>query len=314
MSKFMFGSDPEFMLMHKGEFKSAIGVVPGTKDKHYIIGNDCFYYDNVMAECMIRPGSNKKDVIKNIREALVKYANIVKPCKLVTQAAADYPKSQLLHEDALKIGCVPEYCAYSLKMIPPPTDDFQQGTLRSAGGHIHIGWELAKNYYNALNIVRLLDLFLGIPSIYLDHDQTSASRKALYGKAGRYRRPKWGVEYRTLGDFWLSSPKLVELVYDICDFTLGFVESKKVNSLWNIDIEKLENDDSWADDDFDPIKCHVASYNTDEVRNAIETMNRDSGMHYMKMIRELMPKEIFQTIESISSRKKEFDLYTEWGI
>jgi hypothetical protein len=72
--------------------------------------------------------------------------------------------------------------------------------LRSAGGHIHIGHEFPRSDdFNRLAVVRMMDLFVGLPAIYLEHDDTSLARKALYGKAGRFRRPDHGVEFRISG-------------------------------------------------------------------------------------------------------------------
>lgn len=72
--------------------------------------------------------------------------------------------------------------------------------------HIHIGYDNPDEETN-LAIIKTLDLFLGIPSIILDKD---TKRRELYGKAGCFRHKKYGVEYRTLSSFWLSSPVLIE--------------------------------------------------------------------------------------------------------
>ena len=86
----------------------------------------------------------------------------------------------------------------------PPSLD---GTnLRSCGGHLHIGFDRAKNDMMARpHLVRILDLVAGVPSIIIDKDK---DRRKLYGKAGAHRPkmieagdPYDGVEYRTLSNF-----------------------------------------------------------------------------------------------------------------
>ena len=59
---FTFGSDPEFMLTHMGELKSAIGILP-KKETPLIQKGHRFYFDNVLAEIAIKPASNKKEAI-----------------------------------------------------------------------------------------------------------------------------------------------------------------------------------------------------------------------------------------------------------
>ena len=71
--------------------------------------------------------------------------------------------------------------------------------------HIHIGYDNPDKETN-FNIIKQMDLYLGVPSIILD---THAERRQLYGKAGCFRHKKYGVEFRTLSNFWLFSPELI---------------------------------------------------------------------------------------------------------
>ena len=139
MANFTFGSDPEFMLIRDGIFRSAIGIVPGTKYKRHRIGDNYYYYDNVMAECTIEPAASKPEALANFERAFRSFAKLVKPNILVVRASQEYPREELAHKDALEIGCDREFCCYALRDIEPPEEDFQSGQLRSAGGHLHIG-------------------------------------------------------------------------------------------------------------------------------------------------------------------------------
>ena len=61
------------------------------------------------------------------------------------------------------------------------------------------------------SIIQRCDLFLGVPSVLMDEGEL---RKQLYGKAGAFRPKPYGVEYRTLSNFWVFDPKLVGWVHD----------------------------------------------------------------------------------------------------
>lgn len=95
-------------------------------------------------------------------------------------------------------------------------------SLRSAGGHIHIGFANIVVPFDGdiygytpdeqrAGLVRMLDKYLGIPSVLLEPDN---KRKELYGKAGAYRPKEYGVEYRTISNFYLSSPEAMQWAFE----------------------------------------------------------------------------------------------------
>jgi hypothetical protein len=310
---FTFGSDPEFMLESNGKIISAIGIVKGTKERRKIVGDYAFYYDNVLAEGCVPPASSRDEAVDNIGGFLQAFADLVRPCKLLAQASHTYAPDQVRDEAALVIGCSRESCVYSLEEIQPDESMFLKTNLRSAGGHIHLGSKLLKKGYNTLHSVRLLDLFLGIPVLYLDNDPTSKKRKELYGKAGRFRQPTYGVEYRSISNFWLSSPKLVELIYDLCGFVLDFIEQGEHNKLWKIDEEKLGSAEAWADPDFHPSQCHLCTgYDLKALRKCLDKGDRIAAAPFMEFITPYLGTDLVRRIEEESKRK--YDLYKEWSI
>jgi hypothetical protein len=316
MSTFTFGSDPEFMICKDGQLFSAIGIVPGTKDKKHKSDGNCFYYDNVLAECTVKPAKNKEEAISNIRHCLKTYAELIAPYKLIVRASANYPKSQLKHKDAIAIGCKREYCAYGLKEIEPPEETMQTKPLRSAGGHIHIGSKFAqKSVLNTEAIIRMMDLFVGLPSVYLDNDPTSKKRKELYGQAGRFRKPKHGAEYRSLSNFWLSSPRFVGLAHDLTSLAVDAAQNGKYENWWKIDHKTLNNDEAWDKEDFDPASCHVcAGYDVTSLRCAIDNLDRERGKKlFNDFLRPLLPQSIYVEFEKLAVPQNT-DLYKEWSI
>ena len=317
--KFTIGTDPELMLeMQTSTGKhlvSAIGRVPGDKYKRHKIGKHEYYYDNVMAECAVAPSETKAGLVENLRDCFQQYADLVNPLKLIPQASADYPISELQHDDAKAIGCDPELCVYSLTEAEAPKAEFRSGLLRTCGGHIHLGAPICKDEYGSLFVIRMLDLFLGIPSIYIDKDKTTKRRKKLYGKAGRFRLPEHGVEYRSLGNFWLRSPATVELIYDICEFTLNFVAENRHLKLWKVDFDTLKNDDSWNDPDFQPSNCYQChGYDVIAMRHAFDEMDKSKGQKFMKLVQELMPTSLYLQIDKFCTSSNSEGFYKAWRI
>src|SRR5579859_4412954 len=118
-----FGSDPEFMLKDsKGKLKSAIGVVPGSKEhRHILFPGYEVYHDNVLAECSIKPSFSKDEAIANFGKCLKGYAALVAPYTLNTQASGDYPAKECECKEAKEFGCDPELDAYEITVIEAPS-------------------------------------------------------------------------------------------------------------------------------------------------------------------------------------------------
>jgi hypothetical protein len=211
MEGLTFGADPElFVIDPKGEFVSAEGLIPGTKDQPYKVEYGAVQVDGVAAEFNIDPVTNFKDFKRNML-AVQKQLKAMLPsgydlvctptAKFTPEAWAKVP------EKSKVLGCSPDYNAWTKSVNPPPN-----GTegVRHAGGHIHIGWtqgaETDDSDYvrSCLDLVRQLDWYLGLWSVTQDSDSL---RRQAYGKAGAMRFKPYGVEYRTLSNFWLKDEK-----------------------------------------------------------------------------------------------------------
>lgn len=111
----------------------------------------------------------------------------------------------LIHPLANTAGCSEDYSAYSEETAVPrkPPSIAAWGDKRFFGGHIHIGYN--KSIAPPWVVARFCDLYLGLPSVR--HDKQCERRK-VYGLAGLYRTKPYGVEYRTLSNFWMNSAHL----------------------------------------------------------------------------------------------------------
>ena len=148
--------------------------------------------------------------IGNIKKSL-DYLNATIPDELCTVArpAALLADKYLQTDNAKLFGCEPDYCVWTRSMNMKP--DGVNPNLRSAGGHIHVGYDEPDRQEVAEDIIKAMDLFIGIPSVIQEPDN---DRKQLYGKAGCFRFKPYGVEYRTISNYYAGDERLTGWVYD----------------------------------------------------------------------------------------------------
>lgn len=242
MKLLVVGADPELFLKHPEthELISAIGIVPGNKDNPYDISDvlqstkDGFaiQVDNVAAEFCIPPAASKEELVENILLVLDNFNKIIETDVCIsTEASAIFPDDLLNNPIAQTFGCDPDFNAWTERENRKPKA--VNKNLRSVGGHIHVGYDNISTQAS-LNIIKAMDLFLGVPSILLDSD---TQRRELYGKAGAFRFKPYGVEYRTLSNFWIFSKDTIEWVFENTSKAVEFVNNEDniniLNSLSN---------------------------------------------------------------------------------
>lgn len=216
MQKIRLGCDPEIFLANRdGKLIASCGKIGGSKAHPQPLPDlgDGFAIqeDNVAIEFNIPPSSDRREFTHNIMRA-VKYIgdNVHQHLDLRLEldlSAASYDDDQLEAPAAKEFGCDPDYNAWTGRKNPRPKAD--DPNLRSCGGHVHVGYNkklIAPEY-----LIRVMDLFLGVPSVLMDKGEL---RKKLYGKAGAFREKDYGVEYRTMSNFWIKDPKLTDWVWN----------------------------------------------------------------------------------------------------
>jgi len=106
--------------------------------------------------------------------------------------------------------------------------------------------------------IPLLDLFCGIPSVLLDISNDAKIRRQLYGKAGDYRLPFHGIEYRTLSNFWIKSYPLMSLFTGLARHALLLAANEIENKTYCKEIydivSKKEIKDAINNNDFNKAK------------------------------------------------------------
>jgi hypothetical protein len=208
------GCDPEaFLIDEQGQLKSSIGLVGGSKYHPMPLPLGDGYAvqeDNVAIEFNIPPAAGRSEYVESINKVLKFLTDSLKTSYGLSMSpisAASFPESELVHPAAKVFGCDPDYNAWTLKRNPRP--NATDKTLRSCGGHVHIGFDKTK--IKTEQLIKLMDLFVGVPSVLMDKGEL---RKTLYGKAGAYRDKSYGGEYRTLSNFWVFNNSLIEWVWD----------------------------------------------------------------------------------------------------
>lgn len=219
------GSDPEMFLWSetKNKFVPVCGLVGGTKEEPLFITDKghALQEDNVMVEFCIPPCKTAEEFAENI-EFVKNYINdtVLAPLGYVTKsiASARFDINDLQSDQAQLFGCSESYNAWTGDINSVSRAD---ATLRTAGGHIHIGYD-NPNHQDSVRLIKAMDLFLAVPSIILDKD---TERRKMYGKAGEYRFKKYGVEHRTLSTFWTDTPELCKWAFDQAMKAIDFVNS-----------------------------------------------------------------------------------------
>ena len=210
----MIGSDPELFLKNAdGKYISAIGIVGGNKNYPKPVkelGKGFFVQeDNVLLEFNTPPARSSNKWVDNHSIMLTHLNKTLeaKGLKIAIDASAEMPVDQLQDPRAHVFGCDPDFNVWTLKPNPRPHSD--NPNLRSAGGHVHVAYKGTN--VNKILLGRKLDLFLGLWSVIHDPD---TRRRELYGKAGAIRFKPYGIEYRTLSNFWLATPNLTYMVWE----------------------------------------------------------------------------------------------------
>jgi hypothetical protein len=216
--KITIGADPELFLKEKstGKLISAHDLLPGTKLKPYPVANGAVQVDGVAAEFNIDPAQNAEMFSSNCNSVMAKLGVMLPTAHLQIMPAVIFDKEyfKTLPVNVRELGCNVDYNAWTGQ--PNPAPDGESTTLRTAAGHIHIGWTRVPDpmdpthFSDCCAVVKQLDYYLGAPSLLWDSDNR---RRTLYGKAGAFRPKTYGLEYRTPSNRWLISSKLMEWVW-----------------------------------------------------------------------------------------------------
>jgi hypothetical protein len=220
MAKILVGADPELFMRNPntGAFVSAHDAVPGTKYEPFKVPNGAIQVDGTALEFNIDPAGSVDEFVHNIKSVRATLESYVPGYNVVAEPVASYDADYFNWEvpsSAHTLGCDPDYNGWTGDQNPRPDPDGKP--IRTASGHVHIGWSDNLDVYDSQHfkdccrIARQMDYYLGIHSLQWDPDPT---RRLLYGKAGAFRVKPYGMEYRVLSNRWLDKDSLIAWVYD----------------------------------------------------------------------------------------------------
>jgi hypothetical protein len=218
------GWDPEmFVEDEKGELIPAFSFLPN-KQTPIPTGYGGAYYDGFQAEFTTTPDNCHGYGFDYLRGGLL---------TILRQAQKKFPKAHLSlksvyripdkllqesSEEQVALGCKPSLNAYGQEAFR--VEASRSLPFRVSGGHIHFSF-LPVKPDTILNRIKAMDLFLALPCVGIFDGVDDPLRREFYGRAGEYRTPAYGLEYRTLSNAWLCDPKLGHGIMDVARKACG---------------------------------------------------------------------------------------------
>lgn len=207
----VIGCDPEIFATDKlGRVIGSDRILPKIKAGLVVRDGVQFELHPIPTTCRANVINSLKDGILEMQRQLE--AKAKGSYKISFKQLVSVSKRELLglSEDARTLGCAPSKNIYGHKT---PEIDGMVYRKRTGAGHIHMGVGLGAYKIDEKRLVKLLDIVVGNTCVLLDRGTAAAvERRRNYGKAGEYRLPDHGIEYRTPSNFWLRAAQLFSLV------------------------------------------------------------------------------------------------------
>lgn len=211
------GCDPELFVTVDGKYRSAHGLVPGTKEKPFRVENGAVQVDGLALEYNIDPVKTADDFVRFNTSVLAQMKGMIPEeyeFSIVPSCRFNGNHFRAQPDEAKELGCTPDFNAYTMKENPKPDN---KTTMRTASGHIHLGFcedvdpNDPEHMIRCATLVKQLDCYLGLPSLLFDKD---IARRKMYGAAGAFRPKSYGVEYRVLSNAWLLTEDRMRFVFN----------------------------------------------------------------------------------------------------
>lgn len=207
------GADPEVFVkdIATGEIQSSWGVVKGSKRNPFKTAHGFVHRDNVLAEMNVTPATSSMEFVNNVEAVLMDLEEMLgshgKKGEIISSNLMDI--KYLDHYEAARFGCNANINCWDIDRPHKPNAE-SAGTLRTASGHIHLGFAHG-GAVDQIRAAQACELFVGLPSIAFDDDKL---RRTLYGLAGSFRPKEYGIEYTVPSNFWLTSRGRMRWIYN----------------------------------------------------------------------------------------------------
>lgn len=213
--KIRLGCDPEIFLRDKylKEYVSAHDLFPGTKKDPFKLERGAVQVDGMALEYNIEPVDNLDDWLRNHKVVLAQLDEMVKKAsedlEMVFKpwAVFDSDYFSILPLSCKLLGCDPDYGRDGKEKTP--TADLQYSPMRTAAGHVHIGWRDGGDPLEPAHFEKCLKtalLFEKAPG-FQPKTNTEKLRIQYYGAPPSFRPKPYGVELRSPSNRWVATER-----------------------------------------------------------------------------------------------------------
>jgi len=210
------GCDPEFFIERVNDNKVIeSNMILSKHDLGCRINSD-----GIQIEFNPSSSSCRSSVANSMKSHFMKLKEVLEleGCRASFKPLYDFSVDEFskFSDESKVLGCAPSFNAYHKDLrIKVNGKDYR---TRTAGGHIHIG-TLGDNldyiHSNPELFAKICDIIVGLPCVLLDRDESQIERRKNYGRAGEYRLPSHGFEYRVPSNFWLRAYPLTHLMWGL---------------------------------------------------------------------------------------------------
>lgn len=202
------------------------------------------YVDGVQAEFSTRSYTCHSYTMDDFQQAL---------SIIITEARKKYPEAKLTHECVVDVpyilencteqqaslGCTPSFNVYGEEPIFVPEP--RALPLRFAGCHFHYGISHIATKEQIQLAVKAADAIAGVASVALLHGLEDNRRRQFYGKAGEYRLPPYGVEYRVFSSSTLVHPVTSHILFDLVRMVMATSLDVPLEYFWKSDEDEVRS-------------------------------------------------------------------------
>lgn len=248
------GTDPEvFIVDAKGQVVSAYNLFPSKAE--------CStgpFWDGFQVEFTTPSKTCLAYLTDEVQAGLRSvYNKLPAGTKLTYKSVVDIPRKMLEtgDEDEVRFGCAPSMNVYGDEGFV--VSNYRDISIRTSGCHFHFGTNK-----DPVRGVRRMDRIAGVVMTAILGELQDPRRRVLYGRAGEYRTPTHGLEWRVMGSEVLVHPAMFHLAFDLARAAL---ELGVVGDLW----ETSDDETRSAINNYDFALCRKIVSRNKEMLQAI---------------------------------------------